>query len=49
MIDKNFVNQFRDVLESFDSKNDMLALSVCQNDEINNDRKTQVADNYSNL
>ena len=47
--DKNFVNNLLTVLKSFDSKNDMLVLSVNQSKETNNDRKDQSKDDYDNL
>ncbi len=47
--DVQFVNTFRSVLESFNRQNDMLTLTVCQEQETNNDRKNQPKDNYDDL
>ena len=47
--DVQFVNTFRSVLESFNPQNDMLTLTVRQEQETNNDRKNQPKDNYDNL
>lgn len=47
--DKDFVNKLKNVLRSFDTKNDMLTLSVNQLTERSGNRQDQSNDNYSRL
>ena len=47
--DKKFSEQLRSVLETFDSKNDMLIFDVYQETEWNSDRKDQEEDSYDKL
>ncbi len=47
--DEKFVNNFKAVLENFDSKKDMLAITVNQSTEKDSNRQLQSSDNYSKL